>query len=509
MKDKRKMFAINFGKSYFKSPPLQIPLMAIGLAVPIVVLLIAAVAAFGDPLMTSGMLFAPIPIAGVMRTDRLQELSAQVVRLEASIDAIKEKAKSENRQMTDEERSQWSELNKQYRAAIEEKKLEAEELENRSLADQTANAAIKPTLPIQDEMQKRYIHLPKKEERYANLGEFVFDAIQSDSRMAGKTTKKLSANMEMARASGMNETSPSDGGFLVQPDQSSRLIEPLFAQNGDAILSRVNTTNITVGDGTAFNAIAETTKATSTWGGIVMYWLGEGAEKTATAPKLRRVELKLKKIAGLCYLTDELIKDAPQLSSRLENGFRIALRSALIKAIIAGTGAGQPLGLKNSGAKIAITGSGGASTIVLDDILSMYERLTPGAVNPVWLYNKTCYKQLFQLQVGLGAAGALVSGQTIQSTGMQSMLGIPMVECPWCNVLGTEGDIILTDLSQYEFIQKGGPEVAYSIHVKFIYDETAMRIVYRCDGQPAVISATTLEDGTTTVSPIITLATRT
>jgi len=313
----------------------------------------------------------------------------------------------------------------------------------------------------------------------------------------------------MARASGMNETSPVDGGFLVQPDQSARLIEPLFAPGGDAILSRLNTTNVT-GNGLTFQAIDETTKSSSSWGGIVMYWLGEGALKTESAPKLRKVELKLKKVAGLCYLTDELMDDAPALSSRIERGFQVALRNALVKSIISGTGAGQPLGLLNSGAKISISAETGqaAATIVTENILNMRERLTPGALSPVWLYNPTCYKQLFQLQVGLGTAAALVSGQNIQSAGMQSMLGIPMVECPWCSVLGTVGDLILVDLGQYEFIQKGGPQVAYSIHVKFLYDETAMRIVYRCDGMPSAVAATTLEDGTTTAAPIITLATR-
>jgi HK97 family phage major capsid protein len=444
------------------------------------------------------------------RTDRLQELSAKVVRLEAEIDAIKQTAKNEDRCMTDDERTKWAELNKLYKSAIEEKKLESEDLENRSLADQAAATSImKPVVPALDELQRRFIHLPRKEDRYSNLGEFVSDAIHADSRMSGKVSHKLAANIEMARSSGMNETSPADGGYLVQPDQSARLIEPLFASGGDAILSKLNTTNVT-GNGLTFQAISETTKSASSWGGIVMYWLGEGAEKTASAPKLRKVELKLKKIAGLMYLTDELMEDAPALSGRIEAGFQVALRNALIKAIIGGTGAGQPLGLLNSTAKIAISAETGqvAATIVTENILNMRERLTPGALNPVWLYNPTCYKQLFQLQVGLGTAGALVSGQTIQSAGMQSMLGIPMVECPWCSVLGTAGDLILTDLGQYEFIQKGGPQVAYSIHVKFIYDETAMRIVYRCDGQPSVIAATTMEDGSTTTSPIITLATR-
>jgi len=438
-----------------------------------------------------------------MKGDRVVELTRKLTELSTEKDAIKKKIEDEQRAMTPEEKKRMGELLTGIRNYSEELSLEQEELAVEDTLNQARTVAIKPNpQPTEDEVQRKYPGLPPKEKRFGNLGEMVAAVIKAEPRFDGRVDPKL-----VRAATGMGENSPADGGFLVQADQSSRLIEPLFAVGGDAILSRLNTTNVS-GNGMAFNAIAETTRATSNWGGIAMYWLGEGNQKSATSPKLRRVELKLKKIAGMCYLTDELMEDAPALSSRLENGFRIALRNSLVDAILRGTGAGMPLGLLNSTAIISITASGGASTIVLDDILNMYERLTPGAISPVWLYNKTCYKQLFQLQVGLGAAGALVSGQTIQSTGMQSMLGIPLLECPWCSVLGTVGDIVLVDLGQYEFIQKGGPQVAYSIHLKFDYDETAMRIVYRCDGQLSAVSTTTLEDGSTTVAPVITLATR-
>jgi HK97 family phage major capsid protein len=209
------------------------------------------------------------------------------------------------------------------------------------------------------------------------------------------------------------------------------------------------------------------------------------------------------------YLTNDLMKDAPALSQRLENGFRTALRNELVRVIIRGTGAGQPLGFLNSTGMISIAAETGqqATSIVTDNLLKMRERITPGS-NPVWLYNPTCYKQLFNLQVGLGTAGALVSGQSIQSNGFQNLLGYPAVEIPWCSVLGTAGDIVLVDLGQYEFIHQGGEEIAYSAHVRFVYDEMAMRVIYRCDGQMSAVAATTSPDGSTTVAPVITLATR-
>jgi len=436
-------------------------------------------------------------------TDRVIELTRKIDVLMGEYETIKAKAKQEDRLRTEDEKTRCIGIQKEISDLTGERNLEQDEIDMRDAVNKSFRPPTKPALPTEDELQRRFPGLPPKHERFGTFGEFISATMKAEPRVDGRVDKRL------VRASGMSEGSPADGGFLVQPDQSSRLIEPLFAPGGDAILSRVNTTTVS-GNGLSFSAIAETTKATSSWGGIAMYWLGEGSEKTASSPKLRKVELKLKKVAGLCYLTDELLEDAPALSQRLENGFRVALRNMLNKAILNGTGAGQPLGLLQSTAKISIAAESGqpASTILTENLLNMRERLTPGALSPVWLFNPTCYKQLFQLQVGLGTAGVLVSGQNIQSSGITSILGVPAIECPWLPVLGTVGDIILVDLGQYEFIQKGGPQVAYSIHVKFVYDETAMRIVYRCDGQLSAVATTTLEDGSTTVAPVITLATR-
>jgi len=74
--------------------------------------------------------------------------------------------------------------------------------------------------------------------------------------------------------------------------------------------------------------------------------------------------------------------------------------------------------------------------------------------------------------------------------------------------LGTVGDIILADLSEYMLIDKGGIKQAASIHVRFLYDEMTFRWTYRLDGQPIRNSALTPYKGSNTRSPFITLATR-
>jgi HK97 family phage major capsid protein len=89
-----------------------------------------------------------------------------------------------------------------------------------------------------------------------------------------------------------------------------------------------------------------------------------------------------------------------------------------------------------------------------------------------------------------------------------TLMGRPLYAIENCSAVGTVGDIILADLGQYIMIDKGGPQFASSIHVKFIYDETTFRIVFRCDGQPAWNSALTPKDNSSTVGPFVTLAAR-
>ena len=64
------------------------------------------------------------------------------------------------------------------------------------------------------------------------------------------------------------------------------------------------------------------------------------------------------------------------------------------------------------------------------------------------------------------------------------MKGKPVIEVEYCPTLGTVGDIVLADLSQYYLAQKGGIAAASSIHVRFLYDEMTFRFTYRLDGQP-------------------------
>jgi HK97 family phage major capsid protein len=88
-------------------------------------------------------------------------------------------------------------------------------------------------------------------------------------------------------------------------------------------------------------------------------------------------------------------------------------------------------------------------------------------------------------------------------------MGKEIIWTEQASTLGTTGDLMLIDFTQYLIGQKsgGGIKFAKSIHLKFDYDQTAFRFVMRLDGQPWWPSVFTPKRGDTQ-SPFVALETR-
>lgn len=103
------------------------------------------------------------------------------------------------------------------------------------------------------------------------------------------------------------------------------------------------------------------------YGGIQWSWLDELETKTTTRPKFGRISLSLSKVAGLAYASDEILDDSPQsMENILKKGFADGLTFEITRALIRGTGAGQPQGVLNAPCLVSITKEVGqtATTIV-------------------------------------------------------------------------------------------------------------------------------------------------
>lgn len=375
----------------------------------------------------------------------------------------------------------------------------------RSLQDRQRNAPGAQTDP--DEAAARAAAAAAKPgaDAFPTFGERL-QAIYRAALPGGRTDARL-----MAVAPGMNESNPSDGGFLVGTDQVASIRQRMYT-NGQ-ILSRVNALPIGANsNGAKLMAVDETSRANgSRFGGIASYWLDEGGIKIASKPSFRPMNLNLKKVAALVRVTDELLQDTTLLEAWINRYLPLELTFRAEDAIVSGTGAGMPLGFLNSGATIALTRNT-AGTVVFEDIIAMWSRmwaplrLSPGAA---WFVDQSVEPALaaMSLQIGAGGVPVYLPANGISNKPFSTLFGLPIIPVEYLSAVGTKGDIILGDLSQYTLIDKGGVQSASSIHVYFVTDETAFRFVYRVDGQPEWNSPLTPKNGGPSLAPFVTLAT--
>lgn len=349
----------------------------------------------------------------------------------------------------------------------------------------------------------------RPQDRFATFGE------QLVAVMRASVGRGTDPRLFRAAASGLNETIPSDGGFLVQQDFSTELLQDVF-QTG-ILASRCRRVGISGNaNSIKMNGVDETSRASTRWGGILGYWEEEAALKTESKPKFRKIELNLKKLIGLCYATDELLDDASALEGVIRQGFTSEFGFLLDDAIVNGTGAGQPLGILNAGCLVSVDKESGqkAATVLAENVIKMYSRIFASSrQNAVWLINQNVEPQLFTMSLAVGTGGVPVympaGGLSGQPYG--SLFGRPVIPIEQAATLGTVGDIIFADLAGgYILAEKGGMKSDVSIHVNFKYDESVYRFVVRVDGQPVRASALTPYKGgaSYTQSHFVALASR-
>lgn len=314
-------------------------------------------------------------------------------------------------------------------------------------------------------------------------------------------------------ASGANETVDADGGFLVGTEDGGTLLEKTYETG--ILTRRVRKAPVGAGfNGAKYKLIDETSRANgSRFGGIQAYWGAEAAALTASQPKLRDLELKLKKLHGLMYMTDELLEDAVALEGFVNEWFPQEFGFKLDDAIFAGTGGGIPLGILNCPAVVEIAKETGqaADTVVIDNIYKMYAAMPASSLAKAeWYINVAVWPQLFKLvqTVGTGGAPIFIPGGNVAGAPFGTLLGRPITPIEQASALGDSGDIVFADLSRYLLADKGSIKSAVSMHVKFLTDEMAYRWTLRIDGTPIPNSATTPFKGTQTLSPFVKLAAR-
>jgi HK97 family phage major capsid protein len=426
-----------------------------------------------------------------MNMKKILEMKAKREDARLKAMAVLNKAEAEDRFLSEEEQKDIDKYEEEIRAWDESigraEKLLAIEPEDRS----SEKPEVKPT-PAKD-----------NEKRFASFGEQLMAAYRA-AMPGGKVDERLSTRA----ASGLNETTPSDGGFLVQQDFVTELLKRTYETG--ILASKVKKIPIsTNANGMKINAIDEDSRANgSRWGGVQTYWEGEADEITASKPKFRQMELSLKKLTGLCYATDELLQDAAALEAVIRQAFAEEFGFKIDEAILSGSGEGEPLGILNSGAIVTVAKEASQTdTITVENLIKMWNRLwSRSRANAVWYINQELEPYLYTLKIGDKPVYIPAGGLSEKPYG--TLFGRPVVPIEQCSAAGEVGDIILADIGQYLLIDKGGIKSASSIHVRFLYDENVFRFIYRVDGKPIWTKPLTPYKGSATVSPFVTLAKR-
>jgi len=309
------------------------------------------------------------------------------------------------------------------------------------------------------------------------------------------------------------EGDPSSGGFLVQTDFASAVFARAY-EMGNILAATQKLTITTNANSIKIPGIDETSGATgSRWGGVQSYWVAEGTSVTASRPRFRLIELDLKKLMSVMYVTDELLADQNLLTTIASQAFSEELMFMVEDSIIEGSGAGQPQGILNANALVTVAKETGqpTGTVVKENIDKMWSRMwVRSRQNAGWYINQDVEPALLGLSQVIGTAGAPVylppGGYNAAPYGM--LLGRPVYPVEYCSSLGTVGDVILADFTQYVVAQKGGMQAATSMHVAFLTDEMVYRITYRVDGESIWSASLTPFKGSATKSPFVALATR-
>ncbi len=244
--------------------------------------------------------------------------------------------------------------------------------------------------------------------------------------------------------------------------------------------------------------------------GVRAYWTAEKGALTESTPTLRKIFMSAEKLTCLCDISNELIEDSfIPISEMVGYLFKAVIGYKFDEVAIGGTGAGQPLGFRNSPAVITIAKENGqdADTIIYENLVNMFSRLPVNSYlkkNTIWISSVSNIPQLMQIGIKLGTAGVHIPVFK-EETGKYYMLGKECLFSEHASLLGEEGNLMLVDLSQYALAIKAGIRIESSIHDKFTTDMSTFRAVIRFDGTPLINSALTLADGSTTVSPYIQL----
>lgn len=338
---------------------------------------------------------------------------------------------------------------------------------------------------------------------FQDLGEFARAVYSQDP--------KLFQNAPAGMSVGVGP----DGGYYVPPGFLAGLLDASLQE--EAIRPRA--TVIPMPSGTTTLPVFNTTDRSAGVAGLEPALVGEGVTGDNQKAKTSTITLTAHKLMVLVPTTAELIEDGgPTFTTLLQKYMVESLGQKLDSLFLNSPAPATPLGIIGAPCTVSVAKetSQVAATVVPANLAKMIARLAPGSFKrAVWLAHPSVLASLFVMAtVVKNVAGSENVGGfgpnwfTVNADGTMALLGRPLIVSDRCAPLGTVGDIILADLSQYLIGIRGDARLAVDNSVGFKSDEIYFRLTLRVDGCPLLATAITPRKGADTLSPFVILATR-
>lgn len=432
-------------------------------------------------------------VALFAKAPSIEDLQEKLNSLTASAKAVQDKADQEQRALTNEEEQEVNAIFAAFEATeLEIKRRERVQAMEARLAAPGPRATeptpIAPAASVPASRPQAAITGGEPAGARAgtggfrNLGEL---ALSVRAALGGQGTDPRLRPLAAVPSTQSQESSGADGGYLVPPDFRTQIMQKVMGE--DSLLSRTDQQT------TSSNSITFPVDESTPWqtsGGVQVYWESEGTLQGQSKVALGSVTLRANKMAALVPVTDELLEDAASLTAYLGRKVPDKMNYKLNDSFINGDGAMKPLGILNSPALVTQAAEGGqaAGTVLAANINKMWSRMyAPLRRNAVWLINQDIEPQLDGMLMGGTTASVPVylppNGLAGSPNG--TLKGRPIVYSEACSAVGTPGDIMLVDFSQYlALLKTGGIKQDVSIHLWFDYGLTAFRFTWRVGGIP-------------------------
>jgi len=387
---------------------------------------------------------------------------------------------------------------------------EAKSIETRIQAAMELDGLSDPKDALTVAAQAADIKITNQPKVYANIGEQMLDVMvmTTGSDLRAKSAAAERFQQVVNAASGGSVGIDAEGGYLVETDKASSILTTAIETG--VLASRCTQQPIgAMADSFSYLAADDRDRSTGKINGIQVYRKGEADTMTAGGKaKLKEREIRVEDMYGLVYVTNRMLRDALAMAEYTKRVLREQLAFKLDYEIFQGNGAGQCLGIMNSGLIVTVgkETSQTADTINATNAIKMLARFKGDISKACWFVNQDCLPQFPLMTVG--NQPVFIPGGSFANAPFGMLLGLPIVPIEFCKTVGDLGDIVLGDFSQYLLVRKGGVEEAESMHVKFTTDEMAFRFIVRNNGQPMHDSPITPLNGSNTLSPFVTLEAR-